>query len=163
MAQFFSYLSQQMLQLQTQGLSSSEIAPRVGLFARTVRQWLADGVNTSPRRRRPSPLDAYASYLRHRWEEGEQQGVHLYQELQEKGYTGSIRALYRYLDRWRPPPSEEDQPAPRKRRPRKTAPPPGPFDQCQAKQAVWLSIRSPDELKPEEQEQVAFIRQVPCP
>lgn len=86
--------------------------------------------------------------------------MRLYQELQEKGYTGSIRALYRYLDRWRPPRCEEDQPAPRKRRPRKTAPPPGPFDECQAKQAVWLYIRSPDELKSEEQEQVAFIRQV---
>lgn len=153
-------LYQQMLTLQSQGLSSYEIAPRVGLSARTVRQWLADGVNTHPRRRRPSPLDAYASYLHRRWEEGEQQGERLSQELQEKGYTGSIRALYRYLDRWRPPRTEEDQPTPRKRRPRKTTPPPGPFDECQAKQAVWLYIRSPDELKTKEQEQVAFIRQV---
>jgi transposase len=48
----------------------------------------------------------------------------------------------------------------RKHRPRKTAPPPGPFDECQAKQAVWLYIRSPDELNTKEQEQVAFIRQV---
>lgn len=153
-------LYQQMLTLQSQGLSSYEIAPRVGLSARTVRQWLADGVNTRPRRRRPSPLDAYASYLHRRWEEGEQRGERLYQELQEKGYTGSIRALYRYLNRWCPPRIEEDQPTPRKRRPRKTAPRPGPFDECQAKQAVWLYIRSPDELKPKEQEQVAFIWQV---
>lgn len=153
-------LYQQMLMLKTQGLSSYEIAPRVGLSARTVRQWLADGVKTNPRRRRPSPLDAYASYLRRRWEEGEQQGESLYQELQEKGYTGSIRALYRYLNRWRPPQTDEDKPAPRKRRPRKTAPPPGPFDECQAKQAVWLYLRSPEKLKPEELEQLSFLRQV---
>jgi transposase len=153
-------LYQQMLMLQSQGLSSYESAPRVGLSARTVRQWLADGVTTNPRRRRPSPLDAYASYLRHRWEEGEQQGENLYHELQEKGYTGSIRALYRYLDRWRPPRTDEDELAPRKRRPRKTAPPPGPFDECQAKQAVWLYLRSPEKLTPEEQEQLAFLQQV---
>jgi transposase len=40
------------------------------------------------------------------------------------------------------------------------APPPGPFDECQAKQAVWLYVRSPEKLKPEEQEQLTFLRQV---
>ncbi|MFL5701305.1 MAG: ISL3 family transposase, partial [Ktedonobacteraceae bacterium] len=153
-------LYQQILTLESQGLSSYEIAPRVGLSARTVRQWRASGVKTSPRRRRPSPLDAYASYLRRRWEEGEQQGERLYQELREKGYTGSTRALYRYLNRWRPPRTDEDQPAPRKRRPRKTAPPPGPFDECLAKQAVWLYLRSPEKLTPEEQKHLSFLQLV---
>lgn len=153
-------LYQQMLQLQSQGLSSYEIAPRVGLSARTVRQRLADGVKTTPRRRRPSPLDAYASYLRRRWEEGEQRGENLYQELLEKGYTGSCRAVYRYLNRWRSPRTDQKEPVVRKHRPRKTAPPPGPFDECQAKQAVWLYIRSPDELNTKEQQQVAFLRRV---
>lgn len=82
---------QQILQLASQGLSSNDIAARVGLSARSVRQWLTEGIKTSPRRRRPSPLDTYASYLRKRWEEGEQRGVKLYQELLEKGYTGSER------------------------------------------------------------------------
>ncbi len=153
-------LYQQMRELESQGLSSYEIAPRVGLSARTVRQWLADGVKTTKRRRRPSPLDAYASYLRKRWEEGEQRGENLYQELVEKGYTGSCRAVYRYLNRWRPPQTNQKEPTVRKHRPRKTAPPPGPFDECQAKQAVWLYMRSPDELNTQEQEQAAFIRQV---
>ncbi len=151
-------LYQQMLTLQGQGLASSEIAPRVGLSARTVRQWLADGMETQPRRRRPSPLDAYASYLRRRWEEGEQQGERLYQELREKGYTGSIRALYRYLNRWRSPRTAQDQPGPRKHRPRKTAPPPGPFDECQAKQAVWLYMRTPEKLTSTEKDQLAFLK-----
>jgi len=153
-------LYQQMLQLQSQGLSSYEIAPRVGLSARTVRQWLADGVKTAPRRRRPSPLDAHASYLRRRLEEGEQRGENLYQELVEKGYTGSCRAVYRDLKRWRSSQADQKEPVMRKHRPRKTAPPPGPFDECQAKQAVWLYIRSPDELNTKELEQVAFLRHV---
>jgi hypothetical protein len=86
---------QQILQLAAQGLSSTDIAARVGLSGRTVRQWVAEGIKTSPRRRRPSPLDSYASYLQKRWEEGEQRGVKLYQELLEKGYTGSERAIHR--------------------------------------------------------------------
>lgn len=151
---------QQMLTLKSQGLSPEEIAPRVGCSARTVRQWLADGVKTTPRRRRPSPLDAYASHLRKRWEEGEQRAEQLYQELLEKGYTGSVRAVYRYLNRWRSSRIDHEEAVLRKHRPRKTAPPPGPFDQCQAKQAVWLYMRSPDELNTQEQEQAAFIRQV---
>lgn len=151
---------QQILQLASQGLSSNDIAARVGLSARSVRQWLAEGIKTSPRRRRPSPLDTYASYLRRRWEEGEQRGVKLYQELLEKGYTGSERAVHRYLGRWRSPRTDKDAPSPRKHRPRKTAPPPGPFDECQAKQAVWLYMRTPEKLKATEKEQLAFLKRV---
>ncbi len=69
-------LYQQMLTLQSQGLSSYDIAPRVGLSARTVRQWLADGVKTTPRRRRPSPLDSYASYLQKRWKKENNEEPH---------------------------------------------------------------------------------------
>ena len=148
---------QQILQLASQGLSSNDIAARVGLSARSVRQWLAEWVKTSPRRRRPSPLDSYASYLWKRWEEGEQRGVKLYQELLEKGYAGSERAVHRYLGRWRSPRTDEDSPRPRKHRPRKTAPPPGPFDECQAKQAVWLYMRTPEKLTATEKEQLAFL------
>lgn len=151
---------QQVLQLAAQGLSSYAIAPRVGLSTRTVRQWLTDGVNTQPQRRRQSPLDIYAPYLRKRWEEGEQRGVKLYQEIQAKGYTGSERAVHRYLGRWRPPRTDEGLPHPRNHRPRKTAPPPGPFDECQAKQAVWLYMRTPEELTTMEQEQLAFLKGV---
>ena len=150
----------QILQLAAQGLSSNDIAARVGLSARTVRQWVAEGIKTSPRRRRPSPLDAYASYLQKRWEEGEQRGVQLYQEIQEKGYAGSERAVHRYLNRWRSPRTDEDSPRPRNHRPRKTAPPPGPFDECQAKQAVWLYMRTPEKLTATEQEQLAFLKGV---
>ncbi len=154
---------QQVLELWDQGYSAYEIAPRVGISERTVRRLRAQGVETRPRRRRPSPLDAYASYLRQRREQGYQNGQRLYEELQAKGYTGSSRALYRYLNRWRSPSTSEAQPEPSKRRWRsrtKAAPPAGPFDECNAKQAVWLYLRSPDVLSATEQEQLAFLRQV---
>jgi transposase len=154
---------QQVFELWDQGYSAYEIAPRVGISERTVRQLRAYGVETRPRRRRPSPLDHYASYLRRRWEEGCQNGQRLYEELQAKGYTGSSRALYRYLNRWRSPSTQEVAPASTKRRWRsrkKAAPPAGPFDECNAKQAVWLYLRSPDALNASEQEQLTFLRQV---
>ena len=127
-----------MLTLKSQGLSPEEIAPRVGCSARTVRQWLADEVKTTPRR--PGPLDTYASHLRRRWEEGEQ----LYQELLEKGNTGSVRAVYRYLNRWRSSRADRGEPVVRKHRPGKTAPPAGPFDEeCQPLQGTRPSRERP--------------------
>jgi hypothetical protein len=43
---------------------------------------------------------------------------------------------------------------------KKAAPPPDPFDECQAKQAVWLYLRSPEKLTPTEQEQLSFLKLV---
>jgi transposase len=154
---------QHVLELWEQGYSAYEIAPRVGISERTVRQWRTHGIETRPRRRRPSPLDRYASYLRQRWEQGCQNGQRLYEELQEMGYPGSSRALYHYLNRWRSPRAIKPPSLQSKRRWRsrkQAAPPAGPFDECSAKQAVWLYLRSPDTLSPTEQEQLTFLRQV---
>lgn len=85
-------------------------------------------------------------------------GLSLYQELLEKGYTGSERAAHRYLGRWRSPRTDKDAPCPRNHRSRKTAPPSGPFDECQAKQAVWLYLRTPEKLMATEKEQLAFLK-----
>lgn len=154
---------QQVLTLRERGFSSDVIAPRVGISARTVRQWLADGVDPKPRRRHPSPLDAYAAHLRRGWEDG-QTAESMYAELQTRGYTGSLRAVYRYLNRWRPPRTlQETRPPPSKRRPRRRnqrMPSPGPLDACNAKQAVWWYIRSPDDLTAAEQAQLVCLRQV---
>jgi len=128
-----------------------------------VRRLRAQGAETRPRRRRPSPLDTYASYLRQRIEQGCHNGQRLYEELQAKGYTGSSRALYRYLNRWRTPSMQEVQPELSKRRWRsrkKAVPPAGPFDECNAKQAVWLYLRPPKTLTATEQEQLTFLRHV---
>lgn len=95
---------QQMLTLQGQGLSHPQIASRLGVTDRTLRNWLTHGIEPRTRRRRASSLDQYAPYLRRRWEEGCQNGEALYQEVRARGYTGSIKGVYRYLKRWRPIP-----------------------------------------------------------
>jgi transposase len=153
------------LDLKGQGFSPAQIAARLGIGVRTIFRWLAEGIEekSRPRRRRASPLDAFAPYLSHRWKEGCQKGARLYEELESLGYTGSIRALYSYLNRWRPPRSEQKKsPKPRSKRKRnkKKTPPPGPFDQYDAKQAAWLYLRSPDDLNTKEQKQLTFLRGV---
>src|SRR5437763_8893252 len=55
---------QQVLALSEQGLPSQEIALRLGMKARTVREWLHNGVarDTRPRRKYRSEIDLYAHY-----------------------------------------------------------------------------------------------------
>ena len=87
----------------------------------------------------------------------------MYAELQARGYTGSIRAVYRYVNRWRPPRAlQESSPPSKQRKPRrnKRMPPPDPLDACNAKQAVWWYLRSPEDLTATEQAQLTFLRQV---
>lgn len=154
---------QQILALREQQLTADEIATRVGIPARTIRRWLKSGVEARPRRRRASPLDAYAGYIRRRLREGCQTGKRLFEELQSLGYTGSLTALYSYLNRWRgerlSPEAAiygeqlvlEDG---------KIVALPGSFDACQAKQAVWLYMREHSDFTAKEQEQLGFLRQV---
>ncbi len=56
---------QQVLALSEQGLPSPEIAGRLGMKARTVREWLHKGVapDTRPRRKYRSEFDPYAPYV----------------------------------------------------------------------------------------------------
>jgi transposase len=56
---------QQVLGLCEQGLRSQEIALRLGMKARTVREWLHKGVapDTRPRRKYRSAFDPYAPYV----------------------------------------------------------------------------------------------------
>jgi transposase len=75
-----------MVTLQKQGLRSDAIAPLVGVSARTVHRWLADGIEKGVRQKRPSPLDAFAQYIYQRIRAGGPTGKQLYEELQSLGY-----------------------------------------------------------------------------
>ncbi len=85
--------------LQKQGLTSKEIARCLGVSERTVRHWRKRGVapDVRPRRKRESDFDPYAPYVLKRWEEGERNGTHLWQEIATQGYSGSQRMVYRFL------------------------------------------------------------------
>ena len=79
--------------LHADGLSISAIAAKVGLDRSTVRKYLrADGFPEWSARRTPlSAGTKHGEYLRTRWEEGVQDALTLWQELQQRGFHGSLR------------------------------------------------------------------------
>ncbi len=90
---------QQLLALRTQGLTSKDIARRLGMNDRTVRHWLQQGIPSQARRRRKrsSVFDPYAAYVLKQWQDGHRNGLRLFEERQARGYRGSPRTLYRFL------------------------------------------------------------------
>lgn len=73
--------------LREQGLTLNEIARRVRLSERTVRRWVAEGSypETHYPRTHHSSFDAYAPYVRQRWEAGCHTGSQLLQEIRAQG------------------------------------------------------------------------------
>ncbi|HEY6411037.1 MAG TPA: transposase, partial [Ktedonobacteraceae bacterium] len=143
---------QQVIELLAQGLGCAEIAQRVGLTARTIGRWLKEETFPEARRRRKrqSSFDPYAAYVLSRWEEGCHNGLRLWQEIKEQGYTGTERMVYRFL-----------VPLRRKQRiVRKANVPHAPLQDFSAKDAVWLFARDRADLDEKEQETVTAICQV---
>lgn len=89
---------QQVLAWHAQGMTQADIAKRVALSERTVRTWLKQGFLPSYRRsHRRSMFDPYAAYVLSRWEAGVHDGKQLFEEIQAKGFKGSVRTVGRFL------------------------------------------------------------------
>lgn len=140
----------QIAALRAQGMKHTDIAKQAGMSERSVRTWLKQGA--APLHRRPqghhSIFDPYAAYVLERWQAGVHDGRQLFEEIQQRGYAGSIRVVHGFLQTLRA-----------KRRPFPTLAPPSPAEQFSAHRAVWLFIRDPGELTVEEQTTLALIRQ----
>jgi transposase len=148
---------QQLVQLRAEGLTHREIARRLGIGERTVRNWLTRGIpygSPELRRKGRRGFDPYAAYVRERFSQGDRNGLQLWQELQSLRYKGSARTVYRFLAQLREgsaPPREKAQQSP--------AVPASLVEQWTAQKAVWWFIRDPSDLKKEEQKALAAIRQ----
>jgi transposase len=94
----------QIAALHSQGMKSADIAAQVGMAERTVREWLSRGdiPYSRPRKQRSHLIDPYKPYLLERWHQGCHNGSQLERELRAKGYKGSLRAIYRYLETLEP-------------------------------------------------------------
>jgi hypothetical protein len=69
-----------------------------GLTARTLLNWQKHGYPEAGRRRkRPSKFDPYARYVLSRWEQGCANGLQLYEEIKQQGYTGTEHQVYQSL------------------------------------------------------------------
>jgi transposase len=95
------------LDLHRQGLSISAIARRTGRDPKTIRKYVARGLEPptyGPRSAgRPSKLAPYLDYLRERIAAfGELSAVRLTREIRERGYTGAYTAVKRFVAAIRP-------------------------------------------------------------
>lgn len=151
---------EQMRMLREQGMKNAEIAERLGVTQRTIQHWLstADIPYSRPRKPRSRLIDPYKNYILSRWQQG-CSGAELERELKAKGYKGSGRAMYRYLETLEPtgPSSRE----------RSSAQVTGQAQSCQANpllalsvpQATWLFFRKDEDLKAQERENREQLRQ----
>jgi transposase len=94
------------LDLHRQGLSVSAIALQLGIDRKTVRKYLARGLEVpvyGPRPPRPRRIDPFVSYLRERVEAWPRlTGRRLFRELKERGYQGGYTAITDALRELRP-------------------------------------------------------------
>jgi len=90
---------QQVVEQSRQGIATKEIAERLGMSDRTVRDWLKQGTfpEAQKRRKRQSSFDPFAASILKRWQDGEHNGLVLWREIKNQGYTGTDRSVYRYL------------------------------------------------------------------
>lgn len=95
------------LELHQQGLSVSAIAERMGMDRKTVRKYIAQGVQVpryGPRRPRPCVIDPYRAYLTERVLQYPELSIaRLLREIRELGYRGGRTAVGDVLRSVRPP------------------------------------------------------------
>ena len=129
---------EQIKELQLRGLSQKEIAERLALGVRTVQRWQKREEQTisQPRRKRQSIFDPYAPYVLSQWQQGNRDIGRIFQEIQNQGFKGSIRVVYRFVKSLR----QQSLPLPA----------PSVLDRISVQKAIWLIARSYEKLKADE-------------
>lgn len=151
--------------LAAQGLSQLQIAQRLHMGRRHIATNRAADVypERAPHRRKPSQLLPYVPHLARRWAEGCTDGMQLWKEIQAQGYPGSRRMVAQWVVQRRQEPALT---TPHKyRRPATEGPvvPAGPAPRrASSRRLVWLLLRAPEQLSPEEQQALAQV-QAQCP
>lgn len=88
--------------LHAQGYSIREISRRTGLSRNTVKKYLRTEPVCRRRTARPSKLDPFQAYLDQQIAHGVTNGVRLFHELRQQGYTGGYTLVKDYLQPRRP-------------------------------------------------------------
>lgn len=139
---------EQVVALAGAGHSLREVARRAGVSRGTVRRYLQAGQYQSCAKhaRRPHGCDAYATYLRQRWEEGEHNSAVLLAEIQEQRFIGAASTVRQYVRGWRTGPRH-----PGRRRHGEDAHGTPPRQRHYSpRQTRWILLRPADELDADE-------------
>jgi transposase len=143
--------------LHEQGYGVRAIARHLQLSPTTVRKYLAAPTcpQPGPRPHRQRRITPYLSYLRQRWEAGEQRTKVLWADIREQGFTGSWRRVQEQLAVWR---RAERQQVAKERTGVPTTPPAlRPRKRCGPRQvAAWL-VRPAAELTAAQQRYLAEL------
>lgn len=143
---------QQVVGLSQQGRATKAIAGRVGMSDRTVRDWLKQGAfpEAQKRRKKRSSFDPFAAYILKRWQDGERNGLVLWREIKNQGYTGTDRSVYRYLKTL-------------KQTEVRASINPERIQKYSVNAAIWLFVRDPKKLDEIEREDLAAFCQASAP
>jgi transposase len=151
----------QVLSLHNQGHSERRIARQLNLNRLTVSRYLRAG-SFPERARRKTPcsmLKAYESYLEQRWTAGQRNAMQLWREVKDRGYPGSSKLVRVWAYQKRNLPSA---PSSTEHAPPTLATPPvltHVLHPPSARQMVWLFVRPPKELSPQEKAHLSLMCQ----
>src|SRR6266700_2382417 len=140
---------QQMTTLRAQGLTQRDVATRMGMSEKAVRNWLKRGAAPTNERhsRRRSVFDPYAAYVLGRWQDGIHEVKQLYEEIRAQGFPGTVRIVGRFVQALRDDPEKI------------TLAPATVAERFSANAATWLFIRDPAQLTIEKQAELELICQ----
>jgi transposase len=115
---------------------------------RTVRDWLKQGAfpEAQKRRKKQSSFDPFAAYILKRWQDGEHNGLVLWREIKNQGYTGTERSVYRYLKTLR-------------QAEMRVSVNPERIQKYSVNTAIWLFVRDPKKLDETEREDLTAFCQ----
>ena len=160
--------------LHQQGLSMRTIARELGMSRKLVSQFIQAETfpeqASRPRQGVVSKLDPFVPSILTRWQQGEYNGAHIYQEIRAQGFTGShslVRPLLADLRRMHPPAVGTRRSWVRKachviEDPTfgKPSPPPQPQrKRLTPSQVAWLFVCSPEKRTERQQKQVEIVCQ----
>lgn len=136
--------------LHTQGLSIRVIARQLHLAINTVNKYIHLPKPPERLARTSRKLQGHELFMQRRWNDGERRAKVLFRELKRQGYRGSYRTVARYVARLRGPhPATQADLAAA-----------APVPPLTVSQAAKLMTCQPDQLLPEQQTQLAQLRQV---
>jgi transposase len=149
---------EQVWPLHRQGWPRVAIAAQVGCSGRTIERYVHRPTWPVQQHRRHygrSILNPYQAYLLERWNAGCHTAIHLFHELQARGYTGSYRRVTAYVSRIR-----QAQGIPPRRQGRRQRLPVVAEPACQPltpHRAAWLVLRRPEKRPAEEAQQLTQL------